>query len=77
MLCRPERIWGGKYSAVEWHNTNRQTELVNARLVTTSMRALSPARLIDFDRLVDEVAVTNYGGDCHNYALLPPVILIL
>ncbi len=49
---------------------NGQTQLANARLATTSPRALSPARLVDFDRLADEVAVTNYGGDCHNYALL-------
>ena len=49
---------------------NGQTKLANARLATTSPRALSPARLVDFDRLADEVAVTNYGGDCHNYALL-------
>ncbi len=49
---------------------NGQTKLANARLATTSPRALSPSRLVDFDRLADEVAVTNYGGDCHNYALL-------
>ena len=49
---------------------NEKTELANARLATTSPRALSPARLLDFDRLADAVAVTNYGGDCHNYALL-------
>ena len=47
-----------------------QTKLANARLATTSPRSLSPARLADFDRLANEVAVTNYGGDCHNYALL-------
>ncbi len=49
---------------------NGQTQLANARLATTSPRALSSARLVDFDRLADAVAVTNYGGDCHNYALL-------
>ena len=49
---------------------NGQTKLANARLATTSPRALSPARLADFDRLADQVAITNYGGDCHNYALL-------
>ncbi len=49
---------------------NRQTKLANARLATTSPRALSPARLVGFNRLADVVAVTNYGGDCHNYALL-------
>ena len=41
---------------------NSQMQLANARLATTSPRALSPARLVDFDRLADEVMVTNYGG---------------
>ena len=50
--------------------SNGQVQLENARLATTSPRALSPARLDDFNRLADRVAVTNYGGDCHNYALL-------
>ena len=47
-----------------------QSVLGAARLATTSPRALSAERLVDFDRLADQVAVTNYGGDCHNYALL-------
>ena len=47
-----------------------QSVLGAARLATTSPRALSARRLVDFDRLADQVAVTNYGGDCHNYALL-------
>ena len=47
-----------------------QSVLGAARLATTSPRALSAKRLVDFDRLADQVAVTNYGGDCHNYALL-------
>ena len=47
-----------------------QSVLGAARLATTSPRALSTERLVDFDRLADQVAVTNYGGDCHNYALL-------
>ena len=49
---------------------NGQTKLANARLATTSPRSLSANRLVDFNRLADVVAVTNYGGDCHNYALL-------
>lgn len=49
---------------------NSQAQLVNARLATTSPRALSPACLDDFNRLADRVSITNYGGDCHNYALL-------
>ncbi len=49
---------------------NSQTQLKDARLATTSPRALSPERLFDFNQLADRVAVTNYGGDCHNYALL-------
>ena len=48
----------------------RCTDLAAARLATTSPRALSPERRPDFDKLADRVAVTNYGGDCHNYALL-------
>ena len=47
-----------------------QIVLSAARLATTSPRALSSKRLVDFNRLADQVAVTNYGGDCHNYALL-------
>ena len=47
-----------------------QIQLENARLATTSPRSLSSARLVDFNRLADRAAVTNYGGDCHNYALL-------
>lgn len=49
---------------------NAKAQLANARLATTSPRALSSARLAGFNRLADQVAVTNYGGDCHNYALL-------
>ena len=49
---------------------NNQTMLEDARLATTSPRALSPAGLANFNQLADRVAVTNYGGDCHNYALL-------
>ena len=41
-----------------------------ARIATTSPRALSPARQPLFNLLADHAAVTNYGGDCHNYALL-------
>ena len=49
---------------------NAKAQLANARLATTSPRAMSSARLAGFNRLADQVAVTNYGGDCHNYALL-------
>ena len=45
-------------------------DLAAARLATTSPRALSPELRPDFDKLADRVGVTNYGGDCHNYALL-------
>jgi len=44
--------------------------LAAARIATTSPRALSAERLPLFDRLANQAAVTNYGGDCHNYALL-------
>ncbi|MDC1381864.1 histidinol phosphate phosphatase [Candidatus Puniceispirillum sp.] len=49
---------------------NAKAKLANARLATTSPRALSSANLVSFNRLADQVAITNYGGDCHNYALL-------
>lgn len=41
-----------------------------ARIATTSPAALSPAGLVGFNRLAAKAAITNYGGDCHNYALL-------
>ena len=44
--------------------------LKNARLATTSPRVLSSECLQGFNRLADRVAITNYGGDCHNYALI-------
>lgn len=45
-------------------------KLATARLATTSPLALSAAGLIGFNHLAAQVAVINYGGDCHNYALL-------
>jgi histidinol phosphatase-like enzyme (inositol monophosphatase family) len=44
--------------------------LATARLATTSPLALSAAGLIGFNYLAAKAALTNYGGDCHNYALL-------
>lgn len=44
--------------------------LAAARIATTSPQALSAAGLIAFNHLAKQAAVTNYGGDCHNYALL-------
>ena len=44
--------------------------LATARLATTSPLALSPAGLTGFNHLAAQAALTNYGGDCHNYALL-------
>ena len=44
--------------------------LASARIATTSPRALSRLGQPVFDRLANRAAVTNYGGDCHNYALL-------
>ena len=45
-------------------------KLATARLATTSPLALSAAGLIGFNHLAAQVALINYGGDCHNYALL-------
>ena len=44
--------------------------LATARLATTSPLALSAAGLTGFNHLATQAALTNYGGDCHNYALL-------
>ena len=44
--------------------------LATARLATTSPLALSAAGLTGLNHLAAQAALTNYGGDCHNYALL-------
>ena len=44
--------------------------LATARLATTSPLALSATGLTGFNHLAAQAALTNYGGDCHNYALL-------
>ena len=41
-----------------------------ARIATTSPLALSESGLAGFNHLAAHAAVTSYGGDCHNYALL-------
>ena len=46
------------------------TDLKAARIATTSPLALSASGLAGFNHLAAQAAVTNYGGDCHNYALL-------
>ena len=46
------------------------TDLKSARIATTSPFALTALGLAGFNHLAAQVAVTNYGGDCHNYALL-------
>ena len=45
-------------------------DLPSARIATTSPLALSVSGLAGFNQLAALAAVTNYGGDCHNYALL-------
>jgi len=45
-------------------------DLKAARIATTSPLALSASGLAGFNNLAAQSAVTNYGGDCHNYALL-------
>ena len=45
-------------------------DLGAARIATTSPLALSVSGLAGFNHLATQVAMTNYGGDCHNYALL-------
>ncbi len=46
------------------------TDLKAARIATTSPSALSISGLAGFNHLAAQAAITNYGGDCHNYALL-------
>ena len=45
-------------------------DLKAARIATTSPSALSASGLAGFNNLASQAAVTNYGGDCYNYALL-------
>ena len=45
-------------------------DLRAARIATTSPLALSASGLAGFNHLAAQATVTNYGGDCHNYALL-------
>ena len=45
-------------------------DLASARIATTSPKALSKVGLFGFDQLAAKAQVVNYGGDCHNYALL-------
>jgi len=45
-------------------------DLPSASMATTSPLALSASGLAGFNQLAALAAVTNYGGDCHNYALL-------
>ena len=50
--------------------TSDCTDLKAARIATTSPLALSGSGLAGFNHLAAKAAITNYGGDCHNYALL-------
>ena len=50
--------------------TSECADLKAARIATTSPMALSASGLAGFNHLATHAAVTNYGGDCHNYALL-------
>ena len=45
-------------------------DIVTSRLATTSPDAFSPGGLAVFNRISAQAGITNYGGDCHNYALL-------
>ena len=50
--------------------TSQVTSLARARIASTAPEALLPDSLAAFNRMVDQAAITVYGGDCHNYALL-------
>lgn len=51
-------------------NVSAVTDIAVARIATTSPDAFSSNGLTAFNRVSKQAAVTNYGGDCHNYALL-------
>jgi histidinol phosphatase-like enzyme (inositol monophosphatase family) len=50
--------------------TSKVTSLARARIASTAPEALLPDSLAAFNQMVEGAAVTVYGGDCHNYALL-------
>ena len=50
--------------------TSNCRELRSARIATTSPLALSESGVAGFSQLAARAAVTTYGGDCYNYALL-------
>ena len=51
-------------------STSDVTSLAQARIATTAPEALLADSLAAYNRLVSGAAVSTYGGDCHNYALL-------
>ena len=51
-------------------STSNCQDLQFARIATTSPLVLSAPGLAGFNQLAAQAAVTTYGGDCHNYALL-------
>ena len=50
--------------------TSNCQDLHSARIATTSPLVLSASGLAGFNQLAARAAVTTYGGDCYNYALL-------
>ncbi|MDB2390384.1 histidinol phosphate phosphatase [Alphaproteobacteria bacterium] len=46
------------------------TTIANANIATTSPEAFSPDGLKAFNKISTQAKITNYGGDCHNFALL-------
>ena len=51
-------------------SASTSNDLATARLATTSPEAFSADGLAVFNRISAQAGITNYGGDCHNYALL-------
>ena len=51
-------------------SASASNDLATSRLATTSPDAFSPDGLAVFNRISALAGITNYGGDCHNYALL-------
>ena len=50
--------------------TSNCQDLHSARIATTSPLVLSASGLAGFNQIAARAAVTTYGGDCYNYALL-------
>jgi histidinol phosphatase-like enzyme (inositol monophosphatase family) len=49
---------------------SKVTKIADANIATTSPEAFSAHGLAAFNKISTQAKITNYGGDCHNFALL-------